>query len=265
MGKRPTRCIFCNEPKKLSKEHLWSKWTRQLVKHDALQHEHKNQVFRITGIDRTERTYGGDARNRGIRAVCKECNSGWMSSIEEWARPALEPLIKGEHAFLDHDSQRAVATWIAMKAMVAEYFDPSRVAIPLSERQFLRDHRKPPEANWRIWIGNFARDKWAGHWAHSYMGIAPLESIANRPPEVANTQTTTFVVGKLYAHIFSSEIVRLVEMAALGRRTLILLAQAWPIREDFIAWPTSPMNDTDADKIAVAIFNDLRTRYPSPG
>jgi hypothetical protein len=189
----PRKCIFCDAPKKLTKEHLWSKWTGQIVFHDAAKHEHATQVFNLSGVDRTVKTYGSDARNRSIRSVCEECNNGWMSSIEEWAKPSLEPLIKGTSGLFGPDVQRSVATWIAMKAMVGEYFDPARAAITLGERQFLRDLRHPPKANWRIWIGNFDRQKWAGHWAHSAMGIAPSKGIAQRKPEIPNTQTTTFV------------------------------------------------------------------------
>jgi hypothetical protein len=32
-----------------------------------------------------------------------------------------------------------------MKTMVGEFFDPMKAAIPLSERQFLRDRRQPPD------------------------------------------------------------------------------------------------------------------------
>jgi hypothetical protein len=177
-------CIFCDEPTKLTKEHLWSKWIRQLVRHDASKHEQTNQVFNISAVDRTAKTIAGDVRNRGIKAVCGKCNSGWMSSIEERAKPALRPLTKGAPAFLNRDSQSDVATWIAMKTMVAEYFDPTKIAIPLSERQFLRDNRRAPDANWRIWIGNYERTKWGAQLVHGSHGIAPSISVAGRDPKV---------------------------------------------------------------------------------
>jgi len=227
-----------------------------------LKHEHENHVFNLGGVARTVKTVSGDARNRGIKAVCGKCNSEWMGAIEEWVKPSLVPLIKGTGAFLNHDDQRAIATWIAMKTMVGEYFDPSKVAIPLSERQFLRDHRHAPDANWRIWIGNYERVKWLGQWAHASMGIAPSVRIKDRNPEIPNTQTTTFVVGKLYAHVFSSEISRLVNQVSLGSKAIEKIAQIWPIQEDFIAWPTNAMDDADADTMALAIFLSLKSQFP---
>jgi hypothetical protein len=265
MGASPKRrCIFCDEHAKLTKEHLWSKWTRQLVQRDSLKHEYAIQVFNIDGIDRTVKTIAGDARSRGLRAVCEKCNSGWMGSIEEWAKPSLVPLIKGTGAFLNRDNQRAIATWIAMKAMVGEYFDLTKVAIPLSERQFMRDNRCAPDANWKIWIGNYERTKWLGQYAHGAMGIAPSVRAKDRKPEIPNTQVTTFVIGKLYAHVFSSEIARLVSRFSLCQRAIGKLAGVWPLQEDFIAWPTNAMDDADADAMASAIFLSLKSRYPYP-
>ena len=142
-------------------------------------------------------------RNRGLKAVCEKCNNEWMGSIEEWAKPSLVPMINGTSAFLTYDSQRAIATWIAMKTMVAEFFDRSYVAIPLRERHFLKTNRLPPD-NWKVWIGNYKRGAWAGQWAHTASGIASSIGLATRNPEIPNTQTTTLVIGQLYCHVFSA-------------------------------------------------------------
>jgi hypothetical protein len=129
-----------------------------------------DHVFKVDGVDRSVRTYGWDPRNSTIKSVCHECNNGWMSSLDSAGKPVLSLLIKGEAAFLDADSQKLIATWVAMKTMVGEFFDPVKAAVPLSERQFLRDRRQPPD-NWIIWIGNYTRDKWAGEWVHTAIGI----------------------------------------------------------------------------------------------
>jgi hypothetical protein len=251
------KCIFCDQSKKLTKEHLWSKWTRQLVSHDILKHEYADHIFKVDGVDRNVRTYGWDPRNSTIKSVCHECNNGWMSSLDGAGKPILSLLIKGEAASLDADSQKLIATWVAMKTMVGEFFDPVKAAIPLSERQFLRDRRQPPD-NWIIWIGNYTRDKWAGEWVHTAIGIDSAEGIARRDTKIPNTQTTTFVVGKLYAHIFSSEIPDIIAGITLGKIGLEKLAQIWPVRESFIGWPTNALGDVDADAIAMSIFLSLK-------
>jgi hypothetical protein len=237
------KCIFCDQPKKLTKEHLWSKWTRQLVSHDMLKHEYADQVFKVNGVDRSFR---------------------WMSSWDDAGKPVLSLLIKGDSAFLDASSQKLIATWIAMKTMVGEFYDPAKAAVPLRERQFLRDRRQPPD-NWKIWIGNYTRDKWAGEWVHSAIGIDSAQGIARRRTKIPNTQTTTFVVGKLYAHIFSSEILDIIEGITLGKIGLEKLAQIWPIRESFVGWPTNALDDVDADMIAISIFLSLKNTLMASG
>jgi hypothetical protein len=262
VGSSKRRCIFCDEPIRLTKEHLWSKWTRRLVRYDTLKHEYEHRVFNVAGVARTVKTISGDARNRGLKTVCKKCNGGWMSAIEEWAKPRLAPLIKGDAAFLNRDDQIALATWIAMKTMVAEYFDPTEAAITLSERQFLRDRRRVPTPNWQIWIGNYERTSWAGQWVHGSMSIAPSVRTEGRDPRVPNTQTTTFVVGKLYANVFSSEILGLIRGVSLGPRAIGKVARIWPVQEEFITWPPNALNDADANAIASAIFVSLKSQFP---
>jgi hypothetical protein len=254
---RPRKCIFCDTKEKLTKEHLWSKWLRQLVSHDAFRHQRTEKIFKLEGIDLSVRTYGGDARNRGLKAVCRDCNSGWMSSIDERAKGVLTPLIKGERFILDKDRQLIVATWIAMKAMVSEFFfDASTVAITPEEREFLRERKEPPD-KWKIWIGNYNRGAWDGQLVHAVHGIGSPESIAHKDPKWPNTQTTTLVVGHLYCHIFSSDISLRISLGEISR----LLAQVWPIQDGFVAWPTNVIDDTTAAAIATTIFKQLGEKF----
>jgi len=51
--------------------------------------------------------------------------------IDERARPILIPLIKGEQVRLTPDRQQIIATWAAMKAMVAEYGESESVTTHL--------------------------------------------------------------------------------------------------------------------------------------
>ena len=68
------------------------------------------------------------------------------------------------------------------------------------------------------------------------------------------------MVGKLYAHIFSSEIVSLVNSVSLGPISIGKMARIWPLQEDFIVWPPNAMDDSDANDMASAIFLSLEER-----
>jgi hypothetical protein len=71
-----------------------------------------------------------------------------------------------------------------------------------------------------------------------------MDNDAPRP----NTQTTTFVVGRLYIHAVSSA-TDIFEDWRLARPDL--LAQVWPLHRNIVAWPPAAvLTDRDADQIA---------------
>jgi hypothetical protein len=67
---------------------------------------------------------------------------------------------------------------------------------------------------------------------------------------------TTIVVGQLYVHAFScpfaSTVAKIASIPADGFKKV---AQIWPAREHFIAWPFDPLIDKEADDIPGAIAN----------
>jgi hypothetical protein len=137
------------------------------------------------------------------------------------------------------------------------------VAIPFADRDYLRLYREVPE-NWRIWIGRYLRGRWKGYWAHHSL---PITEYITQPPNTAppppNTQTTTFIVGQLYIHAFSSAMPNIVNIRRLSGLSGILgqagrvLAQVHPPVETFIAWPTEDILDITADQLARLIFQKL--------
>jgi hypothetical protein len=75
-----------------------------------------------------------------------------------------------------------------------------------------------------------------------------------------NTQTTTFVVGQLYIHAFSSDEAGITDMWRFTGVTGIanrVFTRIWPVEDQFVAWPTEDMWDQTADRIAGFIFQQL--------
>lgn len=62
------------------------------------------------------------ARER-CRVACKGCNSGWMSGLDDWAKPILAPLIGGKPFVLTPHNRKILATWAAKTASTAEHGD----------------------------------------------------------------------------------------------------------------------------------------------
>src|ERR1700742_2428273 len=94
------RCIFCLKPG-TTNEHLFPDWLRVLFPRTP-----KDTTTRgVTqwGQDKLGKLYAMPARtiHKGhsgvtkIPYVCAGCNNGWMSRLENRARPFLMPLIQG--------------------------------------------------------------------------------------------------------------------------------------------------------------------------
>jgi hypothetical protein len=112
--KGPGRCIFCGAGG-LSKEHIWSEWTYELVppipggEHVKTVYQSAKHNPKITGVESSKQRQGSTNTIK-LYAVCKtECNNGWMSRLDEAAKPLLTPLILGQPAVLSEKSLRTVA------------------------------------------------------------------------------------------------------------------------------------------------------------
>ena len=122
--------------------------------------------------------------------------------------------------------------------------------------------------DWRIWIGRYERRAWRGQWIHAGLPVLDtknLPSVATLDERLPNTQTTAFVIGKLYAFVMSSafpELPRLWDWRT-APRALSCLRRIWPIRGFPLPWPPDDMTDTDAESFATAFVrysDDLALR-----
>jgi hypothetical protein len=190
--------------------------------------------------------------------VCEHCNTGWMSRLQEEAKPHLLPLILGQSTTLTAEAQTLMTAWIAMFTIIAEHFDLDRVTSTSAQRRYLMNLKRPPD-NWRIYIANHRRGAWKGQLIHFAVPVAsgdrPVEIMGNGLPR-PNTQSMSFTVGQLYVHVRSSVLdifakghLRLKRDDLLGRSDLF--EQIWPIRNANIAWPPASTL-TDAGAIEVA-------------
>ncbi len=149
-------CIFCRRRGNITGEHVWAGWLRpHLPKMTSF------SSMEATRSDFNRRIRVGDIQNRKLRIVCGQCNSGWMSDLQQRAKPLLLSLIQGEATALDAEAQKIVAGWIAMTITVAEYFGKN-ITITLADRRHIRRTQTPPPL-WKIWIAHFARGNWKAH------------------------------------------------------------------------------------------------------
>jgi hypothetical protein len=204
-------CIFCDS-RQLTREHLWSEWTYKFFpkRRDG---RHKRILFKTAPHDRKLWSVEQNAHRQGdtssirVRCVCQRCNNGWMSQLEELAKPALEKLITGSPIVLSDEQQEHVSAWIALKIMVSEYGSFEGPITTQPERSFLMLRRKAP-VHWQVWISMHQAHGWRSGYRR---GCATLAFVprgetpsAEQSRNTRNTQFVLFGIGKLLFTVFSS-------------------------------------------------------------
>jgi hypothetical protein len=96
----------------------------------------------------------GDARSQKLKVVCKACNSGWMSALQNRTKPVLLPLLARHPKALAGWDQHALAVWLTMFTMVYETTIPEYAATTAGQRMTFQSERHPPE-NWIFWCAPF--------------------------------------------------------------------------------------------------------------
>lgn len=264
MAKPPGRCIFCGGFG-LTKEHVLPDWLR------AIFPRLPTDTHTLGAIDwvalptvglvplPSHSSAQGQVGSKKVKVVCKSCNNGWMSRLEETAKPLVEELLHGHHQTLREIDQRLLATWITKTAMTAEFIRPTEVAIPKNDRQWLQQHLEPP-AHWSIWADAYLGTKWqAGVIFHQGVGLYP-------PPHpvrigVKNTQYTVIGIGRFIAQVASSQIPGL----TFSRQEKVWKTgcQLWPLPQRDITWPPSQfLNEVGADAVVTNFGRTLGVPAP---
>lgn len=112
-------CIFCNGPlgANRAKEHVVPDW--------LLQHLHikEDEIFQAVATSSNSeivegRTIDMDSLVEG--RVCDDCNNGWMSDLENEAKPLLMPLIDGKRTVFNLTDQErlVISRWAAKTSYV---------------------------------------------------------------------------------------------------------------------------------------------------
>jgi hypothetical protein len=183
------------------------------------------------------RTAGSLAAIYRPRIVCGECNSTWMSQIEQRAEDAgLGIMIRpqrGETTLnLDLRQQRAIATWAGKVALLTPYLY-MRSDWVLGEHLAAFHRTDRPPSTFAVWLG-------------AYAGTGPYCSI--QPSRIAGVpipgRMVTFYVGHAFFQVFLGEggspySARSPDITSGGFPVVLRL---WPPRDASITWPTLAMD-----------------------
>jgi hypothetical protein len=253
MSAREKKCIFCGRVGTLTAEHIWGDWTKQYVPRSSNKHTQARVYIPKPGEPEppTTRIRAGDPLDAAPEIVCGNCNSTWMSAIQNRAKPHLIPLFEGRPCVIDAHAQALISAWIAMATMTAEFSnnDEALVGIPQADRDWLMRTQTVPKG-WGIWIGKRKVGSQGYRWIHAAFPILDaddLPAVVSDKDRAPNSQTTAFTIGELYFFAFSS-LPRIADGWdwRTARRARRRLERIFPQRYLAIFWPPSPMNDRDA-------------------
>ena len=144
-----TRCIFCgaalthsslNQHDSRTKEHVYGDWFKKCVANDKI------KMFTSDG-DTTMFHRQTRLKKLWNRSVCKKCNNGWMSRLEEEVDPIVGKLTKGtDFNSLSLGEVETLARWTGKTSIVLGYLTPIPAIVPEHiRRTFLPDSPVPPQ------------------------------------------------------------------------------------------------------------------------
>lgn len=132
MSKSRVLCAFCGLRRDRAREDLISKWMVPIIGGHPPYFSTDRRVFGTEVLTERRRRVGSAAAYKYLD-VCKVCNNGWMSQLENEAKPLLIPLLNGEHVAFSAEPVETIATWCFLKAVV---YDAWTAGVGLVERAF---------------------------------------------------------------------------------------------------------------------------------
>lgn len=147
-----TTCAWCGSTP-LSREHLVPFWLGEILADAFGTDEGYDFAFEFIGTDgnRTARSHPQRRPEVVVKAVCEDCNNGWMSKLEVEVRPFLEPMVRGEQVRLTVGDQVTLARWAAKVAVLLDHYEGG--AVVLGEDDLIQIHREgsaPPSYHIRL-------------------------------------------------------------------------------------------------------------------
>lgn len=261
-------CAFCGVTltnKNISREHLWGDWLRDYVPRTFVRTEHMGTI-RMVVVHEDGRTVSleqvvrgkldrpGDPHAQRLRIVCRTCNNGWMSVIQEQAKAHLVPYTRWEWPSLSPESIEPISAWACLFTMVLEFAHIDTMATTPEQRRALMQTGRPPD-DWVVWAGRFKGTRWRGSFNHFGLGGLAWQTSSLEPPPSATAlaplhtaQSTAFCLGSLFLFTFSTRGPLQVDSDRLA--AFAGIRRIWPNRHVAIEPPNITLDDVSADQVS---------------
>ena len=241
--KKPKACEFCGSSGPMSDEHLWGKWMVEsnFIPVSGL----KSYIVLATAGDSpfggepaySLRRQSGPPTSRRHPVVCRDCNSGWMSQLEEQVKPFLGPMMQGIETRLDERAQKLLARWIDKTIMIYEFESPDAMTTsPWQREQFVE--RDAPSEPTHVFIGRYSGVFDYPQILHSSGKVSdiPGTEILRRGTDIATVGQVLFYVTRA-----TDPLLQFDDYPATALTDH--LKQIWPIRDQTVSWlPSKSIN-----------------------
>ena len=242
MSKPQRLCIFC-DGKPVTKEHIWSEWTRDLIGRPSAR-SHLNIVSK--NLDRSiiaaRRTNGG-LDTAKIKVVCGSCNNGWMSRLDTGVKNEASALITGDSAHIERNQQQLLARWLIMKMMVTEHSKGMSVVSSKEDRSAIMGGGWPANHLWSLWLGTQGANSRTRSYVRHYL---PLQQSFQAAANDLGIKASTPEHFKKDGQIFVFRIGRMIVVATcfdrvvkfnLKQPSVPCFLRLFPSDSDMMSWP----------------------------
>jgi hypothetical protein len=243
MLERRGRCIFCGATdRKMSNEHVWPEWITGLLPSEVAR-----EMVTLHFTDSHQghvRSFPQRLFQLTVKDVCKPCNEGWMSRLEEAVKPIISGMLVGRGRELHARGQAAIAAWALLKVLVVQRSFPRESFVPTrhyAEVFAVRDEQQPPPL-YRAYTGRVGWSQGRGDFGFFRMNGVQRRSgqpeDSRIPVDEVDGYLATFTVLDLVVQVFRSLDDEEVEWLHRGDLAPSM-ARLWPSSGTFI-WPPGP-------------------------
>ncbi len=255
-------CAFCNNPRN-SKEHHWPQWLDELYPsrtHEDINSQMTLTVQNLISIPKFTREPNlrkrrGHTRTVSKKSVCVSCNGGWMSILQDRAKPILIELILGTKSSLTVEEQEIICQWMIMTDMTSEFTDIPTMTTTAEQRFEFKDKRTPPKG-WMIFAGRYKGVDWDIRFRHHALSTELYKPF--------NVHTTLFGVGEFLFYVMAVHegVFKPIDEFMADFASSYNLERMWPPKNEIIAWDRLPyFSDSDAADLADFIHIMIKPLY----
>jgi hypothetical protein len=235
-------CLFCGATP-VSLEHAIPEWVGDVLPGEGRWVQgHAERL-----VEKSVRRWTTDGPDLKCKVPCQTCNSGWMSQLEDRAKPVLTPLLEGSQQRLEAHDLELISYWALKTALMLDRCSEAGHQNISAAEYAAVYKRKGVLPSTHVWLGKCQVAK--GSW---FQARTVKMDPDGRP---APGYGTTLWIGHLVIQIISIDVPSTLKIV-LKPDLLGALAPIWP-RGFKLDWPTTTSLSLEevvqlGDRIAVS-------------